>query len=899
MKKFVKYSLLAPLVSLAFSQVTLASASNVCTDATGITSKTIGEIQGDSFISPLLSEGVYETEQEYRVTGVVSAIINSAVLLYDNDGVEATSDGLYIYLGSTSYPNVGDTICVKGVVKEYFGLTQVSATNKEWEMIDSSTTAPGAVDLKVSAADATFAVTLERHEGMLVNLPADMDELKEGYQDMRVARTFGYDYDAGRNNMVLSYSRINLHPNQVATAGSEEALAQRVQNEDFRLFLESDDRASNGEIPYYPNFQSNPEDNHVRVNDSIVGLQGVLIYTYDEYRLYVPDESSFNISSNEITHNSPRTTTPIISTLVDYDEFTLKIATQNVLNFFNSPFNGQQNIHGLDRGADSSDEFVRQTDKLVNTLYAMNADVVGLLEVENNGFGTFGAIKKIQDELNAQYYKDEADDRGDAKHIENQYAFVAVDANGDTLIDSQDDIGSDVVTTGMLYRPSMLTLESVNVIAMPAQHAPIIVDESGAAILDHKDEIRESGDNYQRDSLVATFIVHNTGKRISIAVNHLKSKGSTCWEDWQGWETWENFDPVNDDVQDLDFQGNCENFRVAAAVQLGEKMEKIKGDRILLGDMNAYTYEDPILVLTSNPTNKTIMAARDTYIGNAKQFGPEGKAITKTYGYVSAAALKDEEKGQLSWSFSFNDEVGSLDHMLISPSLETRLVDAVEWHINAAESTLFDYNEEFKGSNDRFYDVSPFRSSDHDSAIMTLRYQYAETDDEPVHISTHASRMVIPFIIPASLDAQVNDVAHLVVRGLEQEIATLAIPKVTLTQSGPQTVLFEVVNLHEGDYQIEMQLRKGPTVESDLEDTATEVDEVNESTLSTEIISAEGTLLTGSTVTMDIKVVKQSGLVAKAITPSYDQTGGGGPMGPSLFLGLLALIWTRKVNKQN
>ncbi len=872
MKNLFKLPMLTTFASLAFSQWSFASQTNTCTDATGIEHKTIAEIQGSSAISPLLSEGVYETEQEYMVTGIVSAHLYNAITLYNQDGDDTTSDGLYVYMGNTSLPSVGHTVCVRGIVKEYFGLTQISATNKEWELVDNTTTSPGAIDLKVTDENGSFAELLERHEGMLVNLPSDMNDSQAGYQDMRVARTYSYDYDARRNNMALTYSRINLHPNQVAAPGSAESIAQRAQNQDYLLFLESDDRASNGEIPYYPGFQSNPNTNYIRVNDSVVDLKGVILYNYDRYRLYVPDSSEFNVTSSNFIRNTPRSDTPIISTVSDYDEFIIKVATQNVLNYFNSPFGGEQNPHGDDRGADSSDEFTRQTEKLINTLYAMDSDVVGLLEVENNGFGTFSAIKKIQDELNNEYYKEFPRDRGDARHQDNRYAFVGFDANGDTIIDEQDTIGSDVVTTGILYRPSKLTLEAVDVIPMPSQHAPIIVDETGAAILDGKGEIRESGDNYQRDSLMATFIVHSTGKRLTVVANHLKSKGSTCWEDWQGWETWENFDPTNDNVQDLDFQGNCEHFRVAAAVQLGEQMEKIGGDRILLGDMNAYTYEDPILVLTKNPTDKAIYAARDTFIKGIKQFGSSGKKITKTYGYISAAALKDDEKGKLSWSYSYNDEVGSLDHMLISPSLEDRLVDAVEWHINAAESTLYDYNEEFKGSNaNAFYEVSPFRSSDHDSAVMSLSYRYGETDGKRVTFASSGDSITVPFSIPATATPEVNDVAKLKIRGLNKNSNTVAIPEIKLTENGQQTVFFEVVNLDEGQYTLEMSLVKGAPEDPDAE-------------------SREGTVVSDAKQSMEISVKKRSGLIAESITPPYDHTGGGGPLGPMLLVGLLGLL---------
>lgn len=68
-----------------------------------------------------------------------------------------------------------------------------------------------------------------------------------------------------------------------------------------------------------------------------------------------------------------------------------------------------------------------------------------------------------------------------------------------------------------------------------------------------------------------------------------------------------------------------------------------------------------------------------------------------------------------SWSYSFNDEVGALDHLLVSPSLKHKVVDATDWHINGAESTLFDYNDEFKGN-------LPNRRINSAPQIMTQRY---------------------------------------------------------------------------------------------------------------------------------------------------------------------------------
>ena len=81
----------------------------------------------------------------------------------------------------------------------------------------------------------------------------------------------------------------------------------------------------------------------------------------------------------------------------------LKIASANVLNFFNltgatsgssqvmfsTPLGNQQGI----RGANSIAELDRQRAKIVANLLGLGADVYGLMEVQNNGFGPGSAIR--------------------------------------------------------------------------------------------------------------------------------------------------------------------------------------------------------------------------------------------------------------------------------------------------------------------------------------------------------------------------------------------------------------------------------------------------------------------------------------------------------------------------
>ena len=54
--------------------------------------------------------------------------------------------------------------------------------------------------------------------------------------------------------MVLAHERINMQPNQLFAAGSDEAKQQTEDNADRRLFVETDQKAADGQVPFYPDF---------------------------------------------------------------------------------------------------------------------------------------------------------------------------------------------------------------------------------------------------------------------------------------------------------------------------------------------------------------------------------------------------------------------------------------------------------------------------------------------------------------------------------------------------------------------------------------------------------------------------------------------------------------------
>ncbi|EGR1424890.1 ExeM/NucH family extracellular endonuclease [Vibrio vulnificus] len=829
-----------------------------CTDAEGTVShKTIGEVQGEGYSSPLIESG-YTSKDEYLVTGVVSAVATSLVkgfYLYDDnaDGNVKTSDGVFVKTsGAVSKDMIGQQICVRAKVNEDYGMTTLLPTGNIWEVKNSTPVEVTPVKLeRIDSDDDTFRSTLERLEAMPVVLVEDMDAA-EGNQDMRVSRTFSFDYSAKRNNMVIAYKRPNPQPNQDHVAGSDAAKAQTAQNKDYRIVVESDEKPADGKIPYYPEFASDPHNNYIRINDSVVGMTGVLHYSYNEFRL-IP---TANVTKANFVHNTPRTSSPVIKESYGDDGFTIKVATQNVLNYFNSPYGGHDNQFGDNRGAESQQEFERQQAKIVEAIYGLDADIVGLMEVENNGFGDFSAIRELLEAINAKYYKENYKDRFARESIHNRYVFVGFDKNGDQVLDQFDTIGSDAITTGIIYRPSKVSVIAGKVIPMPWQDAPMIVDADGKPVVDGKGELAESGKNYQRNTVAATFRVLNTGKQLTVSVNHLKSKGSTCWDDYVGTKA------VDDDAQ-----GSCENFRVASTYHLGQEMAKIGGDQIVLGDMNSYAHEDPMLVLTSNPTKKALKAADYIKVGNKWQFnGEQGPVITQTFGFINAVDYKTPA-GETSWSYSYNDEVGSLDHLLITSSLKSRLVDAVDWHINAPESTLFDYSNKYKGGDSNeanpFYKADAFRSSDHDSALVTIGYKYGEAGESQVVIGTKSDRADVYF--PVSESVKNGDVAELTISPAPQGVVPL---RETVGKDGAQTLRFDVAGLPKGEYTMTMRVLRSAATRAAADETVVE------------------------SKSMTVTVAKRDSSNVKPVVPAYD--GSGGAFGFGALLSLFGFGFLRR-----
>ena len=390
---------------------------------------------------------------------------------------------------------------------------------------------------------------------------------------------------------------------------------------------------------------------------------------------------AFRINPTEvITVTSTREANPVVT------EGNLSIATFNVLNYFNGEVDANGDVtfdFDANRGAEDETEFALQEARIVEAIVGLNADVVGLMEIENDGFGDDSAIVSLVAAVNAELADTE------------QYSFIST---ADSTA-----IGTDAITVGLLYRATIVTPEGdAQVVDMPMQQ----IDEDSVAQM--------------RPSLIQSFAHIESGKTFAVAVNHFKSKGSECGED------------LAEAVSETDtIQGSCNALRVSAAITLGEALsdESLPERILVLGDLNSYSAEDPVAVLTdytAETQGYTVMTAANTGMDDGASV-----EVTANYGYVNLAEEFDAE-GYSYWFYG-TEQVGSLDHVLASETMLADAVDGAHWSINSPEVYQFQYDQALSYYPDEdgyaFTDVGPFRSSDHDPFIATFNLE-AELPDE-------------------------------------------------------------------------------------------------------------------------------------------------------------------------
>ncbi|WP_343731132.1 ExeM/NucH family extracellular endonuclease [Duganella sp.] len=608
-------------VSIKFSNNQSQEAScaiSVTVAAPAAVTHTIPQIQGEGDSSPYANT-VQTTE------GVVTAKVGSGFFIQDEngDGNPNTSDGLFVFTTAANIGTVqvGDRIRITGTVSEY---TPTAATRSYTELTNVSAIAKLAGGISITPTNVALPhPNLGQVEGMLVR-----------FGKLTVSQL---EFLGSRGEITLSSGRLEIASNRYRP-GTPEAVAQAAANQLNQIILDDGIFVAPTTIPYLT------EDGSLRAGDSVSNLTGVV-----DFGAKGGGGAGFKLQPTEapvFSQDNPRTDAPALV------PGNVKVASANVLNYFTTFTNGSndqgQTGQGclLDgkvlasncRGADNLNEFNRQTAKIVGELKAINADVYGLMEIQNSGEYT---VTKLVDALN------EAISPGTGIKT---YAVVPKPAA----------TGTDAIRVAMIYKPAALTLV-------------------GGALSD-ADAINN------RPPMAQTFKTVN-GAKFSLVVNHLKSKGS-C--------------PASGANAD---QGDGQSCWNAQRIQQAQRLVNAfvpqvvaaAGDAkvLLIGDFNSYGHEDPIAAITAT-------------------------------GYVNQLERFVRGSGNMPYSFVFNGEAGYLDHALASAALSPQVVDAAEWHNNADEPTVLDYNTDGKPQDK--YTSAPYRASDHDPVVISLNLQAPYTD---------------------------------------------------------------------------------------------------------------------------------------------------------------------------
>ncbi|MEW6580162.1 MAG: ExeM/NucH family extracellular endonuclease [Chloroflexota bacterium] len=584
-------------------------------------------IQGSGASTPL---STFPANEDVHTEGIVTASFQdttngrSGFFIQDatGDGDDATSDGLFVYdNGFGVAVSVGDEVHVIGDVTEYYGLTELSVKtyDSDHQIYLCGTGSAGSTTVNLPIPDDGTArdAFWEPYEGMLITIPQTL--------------TVTEHYNLGRYGQVLLSTGGRLqqftHISAPDVAGYTDHLEDNGRR---RIMLDDHSGRQNPDPVIHPDPELTAS-NTLRGGDTVSGLTGVLFYTFNEW---VIDP----IAPVPFVHANPR---PLEAPDVGG---TITVASFNLLNFFSTvdtstPICGPAaNLEC--RGADSAEELQRQIDKTVAALVKLDADIVGLMEVENNA--TDAPLTLLVDSLNAVVGA-------------GTYDYIATGP-----------IGGDAIRVALIYKPGTVAL--VGDFAVLDSVAPFNTNT--------------------RPPLVQTFEEIATEGLFTVVVNHFKSKG--C----------DGATGLNLDQGDGQSCYNADRVLAANALATWlatDPTDSDDPDVLIIGDLNSYALEDPIVAL-------------------------EGEGYTDL--------LKDA-LGTTAYSYVFNGEWGYLDYALANADLLPQVTGAGTYPINSDEPRVLDYNVEFKSVEQivDFFAPDEFRMSDHDPVVVGLSAE--PTPEEP------------------------------------------------------------------------------------------------------------------------------------------------------------------------
>ena len=510
---------------------------------------TIPEIQGTGAESPLKGQNV-------TTQGVVTAMwqgeksLNGFTIQTPGTGQTApteASEAVFVYTGGTGfYPKIGESVEVTGSVDEYYGQTQIAL-----------------------AQGSVLDTALDPVTPLAIDALPESDEEREKLESMLLkpgVHTVTDNYGLNR------YGELGLapgtealrQPTDIVSPGTQEQKDMEASNAAKYVILDDGstrDFTRDGASTKLPYIMQNGSDvktirttNQVEFADSGV----ILGYGHNQWRF----QPTTMITGDSATADLPITWDPARPEAPQVEgDYT--VAAFNVLNFFinlgedngakayKDRFgNGVGSDSGTFRGAWSESAFNDQKGKILTALEGLDADVIGLSEIENAANTVGGsyddAVKYLVDELNTRAESEKWD-------------YVKAPANSAA--------DSDVIRTAIIYKKDRV---------QPVGEATLLEDERfkgtartplAAEFMPVQDKCAAKGP----DSFV-------------VVTNHFKSKGSVA----------------NGDADTGDGQGNNPNVRNAHAQAVLDGLSKQpqwqEKATFVMGDLNAYSKEDAISI---------------------------------------------------------------------------------------------------------------------------------------------------------------------------------------------------------------------------------------------------------------------------------------------------------------
>ena len=454
------------------------------------TTLTIPQIQGSGTSSSY-------TSQKVKTTGIVAAKFIGAgkiggYFLQDvnGDGNTATSDGIFIST-STDNVSIGDKINLTGTVTENSGRTQL-------ESITNLTLVGNGLQLPVTKVKYNADnFNWEQYEGMLV----DFDQVLYVNSNYNLQQS---------GQISLFPSRIFIPTNQ-ALPGSTDYFSLISANSKPQITLDDGITTS----AYKPLPLADVSGTR-RTGERVKNLLSVVDYASGKYVLYPATTPVFYGNSRPLTPAFPA-------------NFNLKVCAANLEIYLTTNF-------GQGYGPDTEALAARQHAKIMAALLAIDADIYGLIEIEQGQ----DALKKIINAMNAAT-------------VAGRYAYV----------DDGGAINGTYTKVGYVYRTDKIT-----------PYLSLKNNESPSPL---------------RRKKAQAFTLKSNNERFIFSLNHFKAKS--------GCSSASGDDADQGDGQSCYNATRIAESNSTLSFLNTNKTYYGDTDVLIMGDLNAYGKEDPITTL--------------------------------------------------------------------------------------------------------------------------------------------------------------------------------------------------------------------------------------------------------------------------------------------------------------